>query len=244
MKKVLAILTVIALSFCVCACANPGYADDEIGELLRNPLYRIMKKKMGINYLWQEIDYVESDDEHVSVYLDNSQLIVSEYVFEMGDGSRLQLPMTYEDLCNAGWVLEYGMEEDGLSDPLPGEEYVWCSFINADGKTINAEISNHSSEPIDLREAVITQLQVGGDDTESFSVNGITRGATIEEILDEFGLPYGSSYYRWESGGESFSFYYIEESGYCSIDFSIDPETWLLDSICYCGPLYPDEIPE
>lgn len=76
-------------------------------------------------------------------------------------------------------------------------------------------------------------MQVGGVCTELFTIRGITRGFAVKKILDEFGLPYGSNLYEWESGGESFSFYYIDEENMTHLSFDIDPETGLLDCVCY-----------
>lgn len=207
---------------------------ENIGALLENPLYDTLRDLMGIDLLAEELDSVYSDDENVSVYLANSHLIEPEYVIEMDDGSKLQLPMTYADLCAAGWELEYGsIEEEGGSDPFPAEESLWCSFINADGKTMNAELGNYSTAPVPLADTAVTQIQVGNINTEGFTVNGIRRGATIEQVLDAFGLPYGSDYCEWESGGKDFSFYYIDEANLTHLYFSFDTETNLLDCVSY-----------
>lgn len=219
--------------------ADQKYVDDYleacegIEDLIRNPMYPKLCDLMGMDVAEMVLENAYSDDEHVAAFPANYTEIVPEYIFEMGDGSMLQLPMTYGDLLDAGWNLEYGMEEEEFSSIFPGEEYIWCSFINAEGKTMNAELGNYSDSPIDLWDAVVTQLQVGGDETENFSVSGITLGATVEDIMAVFGRPLQISYYEWESGGKDFSFYYIDDINYSSISFDMDPETGLLNSVCY-----------
>jgi len=157
-------------------------------------------------------------------------------VIYMADGSEFRYPMTYKDVCDAGWRLEYENEKEILADGISPEESGWFSFINDDGKTVNIELFNVEESTIPTDDAKVTQIHAGNVSTEEFSVEGISRGSTVQEIIDRFGLPYGSIYYKWESGTDSLSIYYVsrdDDSIYASLDFSFDTETGLLDYICY-----------
>ena len=225
MKKMIVLLLVLALGLSLCACG----AKDERLDMLDSTQYRMyktMSRKMGINFLEQDIDPIHTYDDIISVYMNNCQYLEENCVIELGNGTTLQFPMTYGDLCNAGWTLE----DEEISDPFPAEEYIWFSFINSDGKTIEAEIGNGSETPVEVRDAIVTQFECGDSGTETFSVKGIAKGATVKEILAVFGLPYGCTY---DGGYKSLDFYYVNESNTHHLSFFMDPETGLLDSIWF-----------
>ena len=220
---------------------SDGYTCVEgVEALLSNPLYPRLQELMGFELTREKIDTAFSSEEHVAVMFEEHQLIVPDYIFELDNGTRLQLPMTYQDLIDAGWQSEEEMEP---TEAVEGEQYFWTGFVNGDGKTISAEIGNYSASPIALKDATITQLQFGNCYTEGYSVNGIREGATVEEVMFQFGLPMECSYYRWEDGLEYFSFYYINDINYSHISFDFNTETGLLESINYCVLLHPDDRP-
>lgn len=214
-----------------------------VDAMRSNTLYPRFKELLGFDPTVKELDHAFSGSDCVSVIFTDHQLIVPDYTLEIGDGSKLHLPMTYQELLDAGWNPDDEMNAEPPANSVPGEEYQWYSFINEQGKTLNAEIGNYSASPINLKDAVVTQLQAGGELTETYSVSGIQAGATVQEIMEQFGLPLQCSYYRWADGTESFDFYYIDDINYSHIAFNIDPETGLLDSISYCVLLHPDDRP-
>lgn len=219
--------------------------DTELGvdAMIENPLYSRFVELLGFDPTQYELDQAFSASDCVSVMFTDHQLIVPDYTLELGDGSKLHLPMTYRELCDAGWTLTEGVFADMPEDSVPGETYNWYCFTNSEGETISAEIGNYSSSPIALEDAVVTQLQAGGYLTESFRFSGFEAGATVAEIMDQFGLPLQCSYYDWGDDVKSFSFYYIDSINYSSIFFEMDPETGLLDSINYSVLLHPDDRP-
>lgn len=214
-----------------------------VDAMTENPLYPRFLELLGFDPTEHQLDEAFSGSDCVSVMFTDHQLIVPDYTLELGDGSKLHLPMTYQELCDAGWTLTEGIFAEMPEDTIPGETYNWYCFTNSEGETINAEIGNYSASPIALEDAVVTQLQAGGCLTESFRFSGIEAGATVAEIMEQFGLPLQCSYYDWGDGAESFSFYYIDSINYSSIDFDINPETGLLNGINYCVLLHPDDRP-
>ena len=224
MKKTIALLLVLAMALTLCACGSRDISDPK-----NNPLYKKMAKKMDIDFLAQDVDEIDSEEESISVYLNNDQPLDYPCVFEQGNGTSLQLPMTYGDLCDAGWTLEY----EEISDPFPADEVLWYTFVNADGKTIGASIWNMSDTPVDVREAAVHQLQFGDSYSEIFTVNGIGVGSTVQEVLDVFGMPSGCYYYEWKDGGDSFDFDYNSEDGKSSLSFFVDTKTNLMFGISY-----------
>ena len=224
MKKFIALLLVLALGLSLCAC---GSTNTE--EPTKHPLYKTLSKKMGIDFMEQDVEEICIDEESASVYLNNCDYLDESYVVELGNGTTLQFPMTYGELCDAGWALL----EAEIGDSIPTEYGEWFVFVNSDGKTIEAYLCNISDSPVELRDVPVTMFDFGDAGTESFSINGIQKGSTVKEILAEFGLPYGSSFYEWENGYQSFAFYYTGEDIDCSIHFDIDPKTGRLDHIWY-----------
>ena len=224
MKKIIALLLVLALGLSLCAC---GGTNTE--EPTKHPLYKTLSRKMGIDFMEQDVEEICIDEESASVYLNNCDYLDESYVVELGNGTTLQFPMTYGELCDAGWSLL----DAEIGDYIPTEYGEWFEFVNSNGKTIEAYLCNISDSPVELRNVPVTMLEFGDTGTESFSINGIQKGSTVKEILAEFGLPYGSSFYEWENGYQSFAFYYTGEDIDCSIHFDIDPKTGRLDHIWY-----------
>lgn len=214
-----------------------------VDAMVENPLYPRLKELMGFDVAQLDLDDAYSSVEKVVAYFADHQLITPNYTFEMDDGSKLQLPMTYQELCDAGWQPEYEIEYDGQEGTVPGDCYDWNSMINKDGKTLGVEIGNYSASPVALADTTITQLQMGYDYTEGCSVNGIRLGATVAEVIEAFGLPFECSYYQWEDGYENFTIYYIDDINYSHIMFDFDPATGLLSSINYCVLLHPSDRP-
>lgn len=224
MKKFIALLLVLALGLSLCAC---GSTNTE--EPAKHPLYKTLSRKMGIDFMEQDVEEVIIDEESASVYLNNCDYLDESYVVELGNGTTLQFPMTYGELCDAGWALL----DAEIGDSIPTEYGEWFEFVNSDGKTIEAYLCNISNSPVELRNVPVTMLEFGDVGTESFSINGIQKGSTVKEILAEFGLPYCSSFYEWENGHQSFAFYYTGEDIDCSIHFDIDPKTGRLEYLWY-----------
>ena len=226
MKKIIALLLVLALGLSLCACGGTN-----TDEPTKHSLYKTLSKKMGIDFMEQDVEEICIDEESASVYLNNCDYLDESYVVELGNGTTLQFPMTYGELCDAGWALL----DDEISDSLPAEFGKWFVFVNSDGKTIEAYIANTSDASVEVQNAPVTMFDFGDLGTESFSINGIKKGSTVKEILAEFGLPYGSSFYEWEDGYQSFAFYYTSDGDGYSIQFDIDPKTGRLDNVWYSG---------
>lgn len=194
-------------------------------DAAENPLFSEMGRLMGIDGLKDHASTVCSYEEDLQVRLDNAVFLDQLPVLEMGDGSKLQLPMTYKALQKTGWRLEGNPEDYELSDPLPAETYCYCTFVNRKGKTIEAKVANASSEAVKLNDAWITLLILDEEHDDSYCVNGISKGASVEEILDVFGMPYDIAYYQLWSGEYTLMFYYTNEARNCHLQFYIDPET-------------------
>ena len=224
MKKFIALLLALGLSLCACGGTNTE-------EPTKHPLYKTLSRKMGIDFMEQDVEEICIDEESASVYLNNCDYLDESYVVELGNGTTLQFPMTYGELCDAGWSLL----DAEIGDSIPTEYGEWFEFVNSNGKTIEAYLCNISDSPVELRNVPVTMLEFGDTGTESFSINGIQKGSTVKEILAEFGLPYGSSFYEWEDGYQSFAFYYTSDGDGYSIQFDIDPKTGRLDNVWYSG---------
>ena len=224
MKKIIALLLVLALGLTLGAC---GGTNTE--EPTKHPLYKTLSRKMGIDFMEQDVEEICIDEESASVYLNNCDYLDESYVVELGNGTTLQFPMTYGELCDAGWSLL----DAEIGDSIPTEYGEWFEFVNSDGKTIEAYICNSSDASVEVRNAPVTMLEFGDAGTESFSINGIGKGATVKQIIKEFGLPYWCGFNESKDGDHSFSFYYIDETNTAFLDFDMNPKTGRLDHIWY-----------
>ena len=230
MKKFIALLLVLVMGLSLCACdSNNVQFEYPVITPPDSHLYETLQEKMGIDFTHQNVSYLDVDETVVSVIMENCRYLDEFYVVKMGDGTQLQFPMTYGDLCDAGWKLD----DEEISDPYPAGQIEWYQFINSDDKTMSAEIANMSRFSKNVRKAQVSQISVGYYYTESFSINGITVGATVTEILAEFGLPYYCYYAEWEDGYKSFSLNYISKTNMTHLTFDIDPETDRLIGVNY-----------
>lgn len=198
-------------------------------DATENALFPELERLMGIDGLAEQITVVRSYEEDIQVRLDNPDFLTQPCVFEMGDGSKLQIPMAYKDLIKAGWK----PDDEELSDPIPAQTYLECSFINRSGKTIDVQISNTATEAVALNDAQITMIFFAEEGSEAYSINGITEGATVEEILAVFGMPYDIAYYQLWGGDYTLLFYYRDEAKSQYLQFYIEPETEQLFRVCY-----------
>ena len=222
MKKFIALLLVLVMGLSLCACdSNNVQMENPEVTIPDNPLYETLQEKMCIDFTHQDLQSIDITEDSASVSLNNCGYFDPKSVFEMGNGTTLQLPMTYGELCDAGWELDY----QEISDPYPTSQYNRYVFINSDGKTISAEIVNHTNSPIDVRKAEVAQLALGYFHTENFSINGIEPGATVTEILLAFGLPASCGYYEDETGPLSFHLLYRSKNDEMYTVFYISPET-------------------
>ena len=225
MKKFIALLLVLALGLTLGACGNPKKLDP-----LENPLYHTLSEKMGVDFAEMDVYEIHSVETCVVVYMDNDQRLYDNCSVELGNGTTIQYPMTYGELCDAGWTLEEGE----LSDPFPAEETTeWFPMVNSDGKTIETRIYNSTESPMALRDVPVFQLLFGDEGTETFSVSGLQRGATAQEIMDIFGTP--SSFYIVENfdGTLYMNLSYINYTNTHSLAFVMDPETGLLENLVF-----------
>ena len=228
MKKFLVLLMALTLGLALCVRISTN-EQAVLEHPYVNRLYRTLQNRMDINFMKQDVDHLFIKEDEASVYLSNCRYLDSEYLFQLGNGTTLQLPMTYGQLCDAGWMLEY----DSIPDPYPAEQIQWFSFMNSNGKTIGAEIANLSDAPMDVRDARVAQISLGDAYTEHFSLNGIGPGATVKQILEVFGLPHGCIYYEWSWNDISFFFYYIDETNMIHLTFDIDARTNRLSGITF-----------
>ena len=225
MKKFITLLLVLALGLSLCACGNPKKLDP-----LENPLYHTLSEKMGVDFAEMDVYEIHSVETCVVVYMNNDQRIHDKCFVELGNGTTLQYPMTYGELCDAGWTLAEGE----LSDPFPATEATeWFPMVNSDGKTIEARIYNSAESPMALQDIPVFQLLFGDKGTETFAVSGIQRGATVQEILDTFGTPCVCSFHEEDDGSKSFAIFYMDETGDFDLYFDMDPETGLLENLVY-----------
>ena len=225
MKKFIALMLVLALGLSLCACSNMTKHPPT-----KNPLYHTLSEKMGMDFTEQDVHEYQSGEGYLIVYMNTDQRFDENSCVELGNGTTLQYPMTYGELCDAGWTLAEGE----LSDPFPMEEATeWFPMINSDGKTIEARIYNSAESPMALQDVPVLQLLFGDKGTETFAVSGIQRGATVQEILDTFGTPCVCSFHEEDDGSKSFAIIYMDESGDFDLYFDMDPETGLLENLVY-----------
>ena len=232
MKKFIALLLVLVMGLSLCACdSNNEQLDMEYPEVTPpdSHLYETLQEKMGIDFTQQYVSYIGVNETSASVSMENCRYLDEFYVVEMGDGTKLQFPLTYGDLLKAGWKLD----DEEIGNRYPAGQIEWYNFINSDGKTMSAELANMSKFSKNVRKAQVSQINVGYLLTESFSINGITVGATVEEIMAEFGLPHYCNYYKWPDGSEAFSFYYIDKTNMVHLSFDMNPETDRLMGLNY-----------
>lgn len=258
MKKVLTACVAVGLSLCLLACqhttgiglmqfvdhgikkpstvetsSQSNIDNNEFDAFLEHPLYPRFQELMGIYVTEKMWDSIYLTDEYMEVKLKDHSLIRSNYVIELYDGSSFKPPVTYQEICDAGWECTYDPEISDLPDPFPSGEAEGCSFINADRKTFSAELINHTAEPIPLEKTKVNRFILGGGHTADFSINGIKPGSTVEDIMAQFGLPRECTYHRYQNGQERFKLIYVSSKYKYTMDFEIDPATATLEKVSY-----------
>ena len=225
MKKIIALLLVLALGLSLCACGNMTKHPPT-----KNPLYHTLSEKMGMDFTEQDVREYQSGEGYLIVYMNTDQRFDENSCVELGNGTTLQYPMTYGELCDAGWTLAEGE----LSDPFPATEATeWFPMINSDGKTIETRIYNSTESPMALQDVPVYQLRFGDEGAETFSVSGIQRGATAEEIMDTFGMPHNFYIVENFDGTQCISLSYINYTNTLDLTFVMNPETGLLENLVY-----------
>lgn len=234
--------------------------------MLADPLFTELEKIMGIESLEEKIERGGiynggtgiGDARQLWCYIKNPQVLKSSYIFEMGDKTKLQLPMTYGELYEAGWRLKeesfgpkYGFEGKQLNELFPAGGYNYLYMINSRGKVIWVYVGNSSSEEVELRDVPIDFLRLGDNlttyisndgkerteiEAESFVVNGITKGSSIADVLEKFGWPHHIEYTVYSEESKSIGFeYWNDLEGNISMIVWIDGQIGTVDSIIYYG---------
>lgn len=173
-----------------------------------------------------ELSY--EDEEFVNFVQPEKNYAELDHTAQLGDGTTIQLPMTYGDLVNAGWISQTQWVDTAETYTM-GSSY----FTGSDGKTIEAFICNKTSEAIPLEETTVYQVNLGGEGTETFQVYGLSKGSTVADIVAALGNPGNITYYYTEyEDGDVFTqldMEYNAKDGTLSI--RLDADTGLIYSV-------------
>lgn len=222
--------------------SNKGYITDEaslmenVEKLLDTSLYGDMYKEDNTSFVsyWCE----RNDDNRPEYDLD--------YKYEFGDGSVVQLPLTFAELKEEGWTLSSTNDDQELD---PG--YMTFGRVkNSSGKELSVAAYNHTDSKAAFKDCTVINMdatQYSDLDTAKklssaidFTICGsITNASTLEDIIDVLGDPttlYCSFHYD-DNGNYQYSkltvTYTQESSAYSQIVFELSGDGNYITEVCY-----------
>lgn len=218
-------------------CATKAMLDD--------PLYLELVSLLGMDSLADAIDYgcvvpdaYGNGKTEVYFYLKNSQPLDFEYIFEMRNGCHIRIPTTYGELYEAGWRAidtnrqsEFRLKEAELDDLYQGSTMLFSDMVGTNGETIGFTLC-HEGEATQLRKVPVIGINVNDSEMQGVSVNGITQGATVSEIVKAFGLPC-NVHAMHEGTFLSIGLFYGLEPGGDHLRIGLDAETGRLANLAY-----------
>lgn len=210
--------------------SNKNYITDEtsliakVEELVDTSLYGDMYKNDNASF----ISYMCERN------YDNRQEYDLDYKYEFGDGSVVQMPLTFAELEMEGWVLSSNNEDQELD---PG--YMTFGRVkNSSGKELYVSAYNHTSSKAAFKDCTVINIEAAQysdlniakkiDSAIDFTVCGsITNASTLEDIIDVLGDPtsiYCSFHYD-DNGNYKYSkltvSYIQKSSAYSQIVFEL-----------------------
>lgn len=200
---------------------TPATADDSLVGKLQSILGTAIS-------LENDYELAYEDEEYVNFRQPEKEYAELDYTAHLGDGTTIQLPMTYGDLVNAGWTSQTQWVDTADAYTM-GSSY----YTGPDGKTIEVFISNKSGDAIPLTETTVYQVNLGGEGTETFQVYGLSKGSTVTDIVAALGNPGNITYFYTEyDDGNTFAqldLEYNAKDG--TLKIRLDADTGLISSI-------------
>lgn len=169
-----------------------------------HPLYYQIQEKTGIDILDQDIRDIDLELDCVSVSFDTYDTLSPDPCFVMENGSRISLPMSYGEFLDTGWSRKYGKD----SPYLAAGDFDWIDCVDSRGKTIGILIHNESSAPVQIRDAIMNQLTLEGENAATFTLNNVTSESTALETVQQWGLPDYITLTRQLDGSDYFAMHY------------------------------------
>lgn len=256
MKKFFALVLAVLMVFCMTACAGGASSKETEAATVKaetksaeaaeteaenedvlekteaaedeNSLLAVVKELLGNAVSLSDYELSYEDEESVSLYLLDGERIELDYSIDLGDGTTIQLPMVYGDLLDAGWT-----NTQEWTEKVESNTAGFSAHTNADGKSIYITVKNHTSETMDLADIWVISVNLGGDYTEEFDIHGISKGASMADVVAAWGLPYHIYYFCSADDNDyaSLEFEYSAING--SLSFEFDLETGLVASASY-----------
>lgn len=199
MKKILSVVCVAYLFFCLTGCEK---FDDDYGKSNINSTTTKTEeeKKQPV-----KVPEIKSDDEVMPTYLDISIYdeenysdiyLGKEFEYKITyDGSSLTVPSSYKEIIKDGWMLESSDEYSEDSQILAGKSAT-VDFKDEYGKKITAVFYNAKKSSVSLKKCPIVkfiikenQLLLPETQYGQFWVNGISNVSSINDTIEMLGSP-------------------------------------------------------
>ena len=246
MKRLFAMLLVIAMVFALCACGgsdekkpvdNAGVEDmggdniesdvppvtneDGVDMTLMERMEKILGQELDLDQY--DISYLDS--EMAILYLKDGGEVELDFAVNLDDGSTIQLPVRYGDLLNAGWTSSANWEDSAAGGTMGS-----AMHTNASGDTVHLSIVNPTDETLPLADIWVNSITVGDVFTAGFDIEGITLGSSVSDIISVWGNPYSISFFITD---DYMDLELIIEDAEGTLSLQIDSETSLVSAAVY-----------
>lgn len=116
------------------------------------------------------------------------------------DGKALPMPYSYADLTNIGFNLNgdtsHNLEPREKFDTIYNYYYSYCTFSNSQGLSVGAILCNPTDKQITIVDGKGGYSVTFDKKTcPDFSISGINKNSTLEEITGKLGAPYQASFF-------------------------------------------------
>ena len=237
MKKIFSIVLCCVFLFCLSACEK---FDENYGKSSARP--EISENKAPNVEI--KIPEIKSDDDVMPTYVDISLYDEENYAdIYLGKdfkykityvGSVLEVPTTYKNMTQDGWLLVESAEYDEDSQVLAGKS-ITTEFINEYDKKITAVFYNNKKSSVSLKKCSIVKFIVKENiiDTNApygqFFVNGVNNVSAITDIIERLGSP--SHFYRVTENKYYLDWFISEKDRRSGITIYVDTAEDRIDSI-------------
>lgn len=237
MKKIFSIVLCCVFLFCLSACEK---FDEDYGKSSARP----EKIENNTSNDKIKIPEIKSDDDVMPTYVDISLYDEENYAdIYLGKdfkykityvGSALEVPTTYKNMTQDGWLLVESAEYDEDSQVLAGKS-ITTEFINEYDKKITAVFYNDKKSSVSLKKCSIVKFIVKENiiDTNApygqFFVNGVNNVSAITDIIERLGSP--SHFYRVTENKYYLDWFISEKDRRSGITIYVDTAEDRIDSI-------------
>jgi len=232
MKRVLILAVVMVLMFCSCDFAKKTtdetktekatFTESDIEKVEGNgDVFSTIsgsndkKKEKALEDLGKLVDLSKYEDPYesdsgFSIKLKEEANYEIDKTIILSNNATVTLPISYEEIKNAGWSLSESREDEKINGVKPEEGMVKYAvstgtyLSNDKEERISVSISNTSTETKQTKECDIYELEFDKfQGTAPFTLtNGITEKSTYADVVSVMGSPNKIGYSIYESDDE------------------------------------------